>query len=832
MKFFRFVLAFCLLGGCAAEQDFISYELYLPSTDSLVGDTPDKATLFDEKTDEILPSKYLELLQYQSPVKNQGRRGSCSLHATAALIEHLYMREGTHTNLDLSEQFLVWIAKQKDPTHKHSVSLNTAFSAANHPGIPQEHLWPYERHPWTEDDDPACIGEEANRPLRCFTNGEPPEAALVGRKYRTPEARWISTTSQSIKAFMFEKQLSVPFSLKTFSQAWNFPSSTLLRNPNYFDKGYILYPNDEDKETSPDSSHAVLLVGWDDEMELPRLDKDGNTIVDDNGEPIVDKGCFLLKNSWGTQNMGRYNSQRSGYAWVSYKYAEEFGHGLVVDNLPDPNPPKEEHCGDGKDDDWDGQTDCDDSECSVRIQCGETPHVFVNDQAVEVPYYWDVEPPFESPLEIPTGIGAIRGLSVSVDVDFPGVGDVTGIEAHLVSPAGVVQELADLEVSTDGYDMEEPLLQATFFVDEFNGQDSAGVWKLRVLVHEGMYTEDDAVLNKWSIGIFSDTTNVTVETNCSDELDDDQDGLFDCDDPDCQNDPACRQDFSVLEYENNSSLEIPDDNPTGISSVIVVIEDVEIQKLELEVDINHSWGGDIELRLVHPDGTDVQVWQNTGEQEPVPRQHVVDQFVGKMSAGRWTLLVIDHAGADIGTLDRWVMTITRGEGSTPNTNPGSTIISEYIEGNGSNKALEIFNLSDEGIQLQDCELRLYYNGSIQATVIGLEGSLAPLATHVLCHSSAQAELLALCDQAVSNLNFNGDDAIELVCNGSVLDVFGTIGQDPGSAWGSGDVTTQDHSLRRKCSIMEGDPDGTDSFDPVTEWDALPVNTFDGLGQHC
>jgi subtilisin-like proprotein convertase family protein len=660
MKLFQFIIAFCLLGGCAAEQDYDSFEVYLPSTDSLVGDAPDKSTLFDEKTDEILPSKYLELLQYQSPVKDQGRRGSCSLHAAAAHIEHLYMREGTHTNLDLSEQFLVWIAKQEDPIPQQAVSLNTAFFVSNQPGIPQEHLWPYERYPWTEEDDPACRGEDANRPMRCFSNGEPPEVALVGRKYRIPEARWISTTSQSIKAFMFEKQLSVPCSLRFFLQAWNSPSSILPRNPDYFNKGYILYPNDEDKEASGDRSHAILLVGWDDDMELTRLDKDGNTIVDDNGEPVVDKGCFLLKNSWGTQNLGRDNSQRSGYAWVSYNYVEEFGNALAVDNLPDPNPPREEQCGDSKDDDWDGKTDCDDTDCSVRIQCGDTPHVFVDDQPVQVPFYNEWEPPFETPLEIPAGIGTIQGLSVTVDLNFLGAGEVTAIEVDLVGPAGVVQELADLDVSPYGTDLEDALLQATFFVDAFNGQDSAGVWKLRVMVHEGMYTEDYGLLNKWTIGVFSDQ-NVATETNCSDELDNDQDGLFDCEDFDCQNDPACQAEPSVLEYENNTPIEIPDNNPTGISSVIVVAEDVEIQKLELDVDIEHSWGGDIELRLVHPDGTDIQVWQNTGEQEPVPVYHVVSQLAGKMSAGRWTLLVVDHEGADVGTLRSWVMTITPGE---------------------------------------------------------------------------------------------------------------------------------------------------------------------------
>ncbi len=83
----------------------------------------------------------------------------------------------------------------------------------------------------------------------------------------------------------------------------------------------------------------------------------------------------------------------------------------------------------------------------------------------------------------------------------------------------------------------------------------------------------------------------------------------------------------------------------------------------------------------------------------------------------------------------------------------------------------------------------------------------------------------------SVINWNGDDAVVLKNNGIVIDVIGQVGVDPGSAWGSGMESTQDHTLRRKESICSGDTDSSDEFDPALEWDGYEINTFDGFGAH-
>jgi hypothetical protein len=70
-----------------------------------------------------------------------------------------------------------------------------------------------------------------------------------------------------------------------------------------------------------------------------------------------------------------------------------------------------------------------------------------------------------------------------------------------------------------------------------------------------------------------------------------------------------------------------------------------------------------------------------------------------------------------------------------------------------------------------------------------------------------------------------------VINGSLVDVIGQIGVDPGAQWGTSPNDTLDQTLRRNGQICAGDPNGSDPFDPATQWISFPADTFDGLGAH-
>ncbi|WP_026908684.1 5'-nucleotidase C-terminal domain-containing protein [Paucisalibacillus globulus] len=107
-------------------------------------------------------------------------------------------------------------------------------------------------------------------------------------------------------------------------------------------------------------------------------------------------------------------------------------------------------------------------------------------------------------------------------------------------------------------------------------------------------------------------------------------------------------------------------------------------------------------------------------------------------------------------------------------------ISEYVEGSSFNKALEIYNGTGEAVNLSNYTLELYSNGaSSPSQTVTLSGVLEYGDVFVLAHASASEAILNVAD--VTNnavINFNGDDAVALTNNGSLLDVLGTIGERP------------------------------------------------------
>jgi VCBS repeat-containing protein len=168
-------------------------------------------------------------------------------------------------------------------------------------------------------------------------------------------------------------------------------------------------------------------------------------------------------------------------------------------------------------------------------------------------------------------------------------------------------------------------------------------------------------------------------------------------------------------------------------------------------------------------------------------------------------------------------------------------ISEYVEGSSNNKALELFNPTEQAVNLNDYELRLFANGSSNATSTvnlgSLQATLAAGQTFVVVNGSASAALTSAITTNGANsatsgvINFNGDDALGLYKNGVIIDQFGVIGVDPGSAWVDGDRSTVDRTLRRAIGTTEGNPNGFANLNYLGEqWYALAIDTFDGLGR--
>ena len=164
------------------------------------------------------------------------------------------------------------------------------------------------------------------------------------------------------------------------------------------------------------------------------------------------------------------------------------------------------------------------------------------------------------------------------------------------------------------------------------------------------------------------------------------------------------------------------------------------------------------------------------------------------------------------------------------------IISEYIEGSSNNKALELYNTSLDTVDLSNYKiLKITNGGSWDEQTFYLTGFLGPNSTYVLSHSSASSTINDVSDVQV-NLNHNGNDALALSFNDSIIDQIGMEGDSPSEGWFVAGVSTatKNHTLRRKLTFTNGNTNwensaGTDIEN--SEWIVLEQDDFSGLGSH-
>jgi subtilisin-like proprotein convertase family protein/C1A family cysteine protease len=612
-------------------------DVALQSEESLLGGTPTNDELpADGKFDAVYPAKF-DLKATQSPVRNQASRGVCSIFATIALMEHLYLKEGSLPNPDFSEQFLQWSAKVEVGSFPHDggSSAESNLRAINRFGIVTETDWPYETRPWTASNDASCVGEA--QPTICYTNGNPPTTAMTAPRFKLPAGRYVNSTPRSIKAFLTENQQGVVAGMTFFYQSWNHRGSPLVVNSDYFSEGYVLYPNTDDQTKSLEkrAGHAIMILGWDDDLEVTRLDKDGKPMVDGNGLPIKEKGFFLFKNSWGTSGFGIRNPFGAGYGWLSMKYVEEYasvyGAGLPTVTLT-------ETCDDGLDNDYDGLVDCADPDCASHPACLGSGLKFSSTTAQAVP---DNSATGVSSVITVGQPGTAATVNVTLDITHTYIGDLL---VALVSPDGTRVVLHDKAGgSADN-------LKKTYTPAGFVGKVITGNWTLQV---SDTASSDTGTLNAWSIE-FTLSGDVPAEV-CNDQIDNDGNGLTDCADPACAADPACQGAQSV-DLTNETPVAIPDDDLTGITSTINVPNAGQVSSLSVDVNITHSFRPDLIVKLRHPGGQEVTLFNQEmdGEQNLI-RSFTVTDFNAAVSNGTWTLVVIDGATQDVGTLNSWAL---------------------------------------------------------------------------------------------------------------------------------------------------------------------------------
>lgn len=191
-------------------------------------------------------------------------------------------------------------------------------------------------------------------------------------------------------------------------------------------------------------------------------------------------------------------------------------------------------------------------------------------------------------------------------------------------------------------------------------------------------------------------------------------------------------------------------------------------------------------------------------------------------------------------------------------NCSQLFISEYVEGSGNNKALELYNPTGSAIDLSGYRIERFSNGSGTSSsggVLNLSGSIAANSAFVIANGQITSTPTSpACDsmlQAMANqldgvypapTYMNGNDAIGLFYGTDMIDLLGKIGDasiSSADGWGNefpydgsvGAVWTENHTLIRKPTVQAGVSSNPSVFIVSNEWDSLPQNTWSNLGTH-
>ena len=200
-------------------------------------------------------------------------------------------------------------------------------------------------------------------------------------------------------------------------------------------------------------------------------------------------------------------------------------------------------------------------------------------------------------------------MSVTVDISHTYRGDLAIALVHAGADALIYQG------SGSGRDLRE-----TFTTTAFAGADAAGQWTLRVADNAD---DDEGKLVSWGL---------TIEP------------AADGGDPEPA--PGLGGDHS-----SSPRKAIPDEG--RMSDTIEVDSAARLSAVTVNVDIRHTYIGDLTVVLTHG-GQQVALHRNSGGgQDDLTRSWTVRNFQGLPAGGAWVLEVSDNAAQDVGELVSW-----------------------------------------------------------------------------------------------------------------------------------------------------------------------------------
>ncbi len=202
---------------------------------------------------------------------------------------------------------------------------------------------------------------------------------------------------------------------------------------------------------------------------------------------------------------------------------------------------------------------------------------------------------------------------------------------------------------------------------------------------------------------------------------------------------------NVVTKTSSPMKAIPDNNPSGVTDSISISDGGTVAGVKVDLDITHTYIGDLVVRLISPRGTPAILHErNGGNTKNIMKTFdlqstpTLSRFPGEPATGYWTLEVTDVATIDSGTLNKWTIHIDTGSsqevkleespGTTiPDNNPAGIERSLNCMKNGTIKELEI-GIDVTHTYISDLIINLV---SPQGTVISLHSKTGGDADNII-----------------------------------------------------------------------------------------------------
>tara|TARA_B110001452_G_scaffold242989_1_gene226106 strand:- start:90 stop:2213 length:2124 start_codon:yes stop_codon:yes gene_type:complete len=303
----------------------------------------------------------------------------------------------------------------------------------------------------------------------------------------------------------------------------------------------------------------------------------------------------------------------------------------------------------------------------------------------------------------------------------------------------------------------------------------------------------------------------------------------------------------VLTFQtSNSSFQLIDLTPDTQYAIEIEAKDLGNNKSEKSVVLNSSTTADItapsaptNITGSNISGTAFKINWDLAEDDTAATGYKVfvnteliastaDLFytlTGLTVSTTYSITVSAKDAADNESEQSVSVNITTTDGSSNGIN--ELFFSEYVEGGGYNKAIEIVNLTSSAVDLTGYSIKKQSNGAgdwIDELSLN-SGSVKSITTgdvFVVINSLADSQELNnqadLVHPNSSPINWNGNDAVGLFKNGVLIDIVGVLGE---TAKNFADMT-----LRRVANVTEPNSTYTRS-----EWDEFPKDNVEDIGSH-